>query len=333
MKPLLTVLTIVATAAGCLAATDESLDHRATLPPGGRFGIDVDFGSIEITTNATRDVVITVARTVDLGSEAREKAYLAERPVTFETEADRLVVRSRKGGGVFNRGNWGWGHTKLKGLYTVSLPADCSLDLHTSGGSIRVTGTQAAVKAHTSGGSLRFVGLRGPLDGGTSGGKIEVSESTGELLLNTSGGSIEVHGGSGTLNSATSGGSIRVRNFAGPARIRSSGGSLTLENVAGAVTGSTSGGSISAVIPSPFPGAVRLDTSGGSITVKLPEAAAFNLDASTSGGGVSSDLPVQMEGKKKRNQLKGPVNGGGPTVELHTSGGGIHVKAAPAALR
>jgi hypothetical protein len=41
---------------------------------------------------------------------------------------------------------------------------------------------------------------------------------------------------------------------------------------------------------------------------------------------VSSDLSVDTEGKPSRGRLKGPVNGGGKPVVLHTSGGSIQVR-------
>jgi DUF4097 and DUF4098 domain-containing protein YvlB len=80
------------------------------------------------------------------------------------------------------------------------------------------------------------------------------------------------------------------------------------------------------MLPSPIPGDVSLESSGGGVTVQVPGDAAFNLDAEASGGGVSCDLPITIQGKKKHDELKGAVNGGGPTLKLESSGGGIHVK-------
>ena len=108
------------------------------------------------------------------------------------------------------------------------------------------------------------------------------------------------------------------------AKLDTSGG-VTINSVRGKVKGETSGGSINVVLLSPVPGDIWLSTSGGGVTVNVPGDAAFNLNAETSGGGVSCELPVTIEGKKERNELKGAVNGGGPTLRLESSGGGIHV--------
>jgi hypothetical protein len=48
------------------------------------------------------------------------------------------------------------------------------------------------------------------------------------------------------------------------------------------------------------------------------------VDASTSGGSVSSDFPVPSSGN--RQSLRAAINGGGPLLQLRTSGGGIHIQ-------
>jgi hypothetical protein len=51
-----------------------------------------------------------------------------------------------------------------------------------------------------------------------------------------------------------------------------------------------------------------------------------NLDASTSGGRVWTDFAVPTSDDRHRNELRAPLNGGGPRLYLHTAGGGITVR-------
>jgi hypothetical protein len=53
-----------------------------------------------------------------------------------------------------------------------------------------------------------------------------------------------------------------------------------------------------------------------------------DVDARTSGGRVISDLPVVsiVQGEQKKNELRGKINGGGPLITAHTSGGNVHLK-------
>jgi DUF4097 and DUF4098 domain-containing protein YvlB len=321
----LTLLLLTLTSCAALAATEEQTNKTFQVSPGGKLVVDVDFGSIDVTTNTTDAVAVSVWRKVTRGSAEEEQKFLSENPVVLVQDGNTVTVRAHSKdkekfhwfGGLKNRN---------EAKYTIQVPAQFNAQLNTSGGGIAASDVTGEVKADTSGGGLQFARLHGPLNGDTSGGGIRVTDCEGPIKIDTSGGGIEVTGGSGTLNGDTSGGSITVKNFKGPASVDTSGGGITIENVAGKIKGDTSGGSIHAVLLSPVPGDVSLETSGGGITVKVPADAAFNLDAEASGGGVHCDLPITVQGKREHGELKGTVNGGGPVVHLETSGGGVHVE-------
>jgi hypothetical protein len=323
MKMILLVL--VLTSCAVFAATEEQTNKTFQVAPGGTLVVDVNFGSIDVSTSSTGAVVVSVWRNVSRGSAEQEQKFLAENPVVFTQDENTVTIRCRPK--LKESFHWFDGfanHNEAK--YTIQVPAQFNARLNTSGGGIAVSNLTGEVKADTSGGGLRFAQLHGTLNGETSGGGIHVTDCDGPIKIHTSGGGIEVAGGSGSLDGDTSGGAITVKTFKGPVSMHTSGGGITMENISGNLKADTSGGSIHAVLLSPLPGDVDLYTSGGGVTVRAPAAVAFNLDAETSGGGVSCDLPVTPEGKPGHDRIKGPVNGGGPIVKLGTSGGGIHVQ-------
>ena len=302
------------------AETEEKLEKTFPASAGGQLVVEVDFGSIEVSSNAVDEVSIHVWRRVSRGSKADEQSFLDERPVTFTQEGSTVTVRS-KGPALKN-----WkGKQRVEAKYVIAVPSQFGARLKTAGGSIDLRDLQGAFNASTSGGALKFARLRGPLDGRTAGGAIRMNDCDGALKIQTSGGRIDVSGGGGTLDGRTSGGSVAVKTFQGPVHVESDGGGIRLDDVAGKVYGATSGGSISASFSS-LTEPVNLQTSGGSVTLRAPANAAFDLDASTSGGGTSSELPVTITGKKAHDHLKGPVNGGGKPVVLRSDGGGVQVK-------
>jgi len=321
----LTLFLLALTSCAALAATEEQTNKTFQVSPGGTLVVDVDFGSIDVSTNSTDAVAVNVWRKITPGSAEEEQKLLSENPVVFVQDGNTVTVRAHLK--VKEKFHWFSGFkNRNEAKYTILVPAQFNARLNTSGGGIAASDVTGEVKADTSGGELRFTRLHGPLNGDTSGGGIHVTDCEGPIKIDTSGGEIEVTGGAGTLNGDTSGGSITVKTFKGSVSVDTSGGGITIENVAGKVKGDTSGGSIHAVLLSPVPGDVSLSTSGGGVTVKVPADAAFNLDAEASGGGVHCDLPVTTQGKRERDRLKGPVNGGGPVVHLETSGGGVHVQ-------
>lgn len=306
------------------AETEEQINKRFTVQAGGKLVIDVDFGSIDVTTNATSEVVVDVLRKVNRGNKADEESFLQERPITFSQDGNTVTIQSR----AKTKVNWSWrGTQRVDGKYAITVPAQFSAELKTAGGTIAVSDLTGEVKSGTGGGALKFLRVQGPVDGRTSGGGIHVTDCAGTLKINTSGGAIDLSGGSGSVSGKTSGGPIALKDFHGAAQVKTSGGGITIENVSGKVDGSTSGGPILASFASPLSDEVKLETAGGGVTLRVPEKSAFDLDASTSGGRVSSDLPVSSGDKPSRGRLKGPVNGGGKPVVLRTSGGSIHVKA------
>lgn len=144
------------------------------------------------------------------------------------------------------------------------------------------------------------------------------------LDLDTAGGSIEIDDLTGEIDARTSGGSISVGNINGNVSLNTSGGSISTEDIMGEIDAHTSGGSIRVTFARQPTKNASLTTSGGSITARLPSDVKIELDASTSGGRVRSEFDVN--GKIKKQRIRGTINGGGPQLELHTSGGSVHVE-------
>src|SRR5262249_4481045 len=227
MKLISTLL--LASGLAAWAQTEEQIHKQFTVHPGGKLIVDVDFGSIEVGTNANPEVAVDVSRKVMMESKAEEEAFLADRPVEISQQGDTVTVHSRAVPGAVKP----HGRTRTQAKYQILVPATCQAHLQTGGGGISVSDLSAKVKASTSGGSLAFAHLRGDLDGKTSGGSIRLRDCEGAQKVNTSGGSIESDGGSGKLEGDTSGGRITVMGFRGPVRVETTGGGLTFKDVAG----------------------------------------------------------------------------------------------------
>jgi len=305
------------------AATEETISKRLPAQQGGTLVVDVEFGSVEISTNATSEVTVDVWRKVKRGSKKDEEAFLRDRPVEILSDDGKFTVRSRA---KTKKKVWNWGGGSTEGKYTISVPSQFKATINTAGGSVAVNGLTGNVDANTAGGSLKFGAVTGAINGNTAGGSVRVDKSEGVMKLHTSGGSIHVAGSAGSLEGETSGGSVKVDGFRGSAKVQTSGGSLVLEGMQGGVEGATSGGSIRTVFVGPVSDSVKLSSTGGGITVRIPADSALNLDAEAVGGNVHSDLPVTVVGKIERDKLKGTLNGGGKPVTLRSVGGSIHVE-------
>jgi DUF4097 and DUF4098 domain-containing protein YvlB len=267
--------------------TVDTVRKSFTVEPGGRLVVDVGTGALDVTTTRGKDVSVEIVTRVSAGSKESETEFLRSHAVTFDHTGGTVTIRSPRRSA--SRSLFDFWRTRVSAnvRFSIAVPERFDADLDTAGGAIEVTGLSGTLRAETSGGSIRLDGCTGAAKVHTSGGSITVRAHRGDVKADTSGGGINVDGVTGSLHAETSGGAIR------------------------------------AVWPTAPTAASRLSTSGGSVTVSLPETAALDLDASTSGGGVHSDFSV--DGTRSRNHLKGRINGGGPLLYLHTSGGGVHV--------
>jgi Toastrack DUF4097 len=214
--------------------------------------------------------------------------------------------------------------------FRIAVPRQFDINVATSGGSISASQLKGEVVARTSGGSLHFDRIDGPVSGRTSGGGITLAGATGRAVVHTSGGSIRISDTTGDVDASTSGGSIWIDSASGRVKVHTSGGGIDARDISGAIDASTSGGSVTASLRGQLRQECRFYTAGGSINVSVPGDIHANLDASTSGGGVSTDFPVPYNDVRQHNELRAPLNGGGPLLYLHTSGGSIYVRRASA---
>lgn len=300
---------------------DEVIEETFKVGPGRMLSIDADLGSIEVRGGG-RDVQVTVIKGVnDVSRREAEALFDRYRVEMRETREGVEIIGRRR-----DRASW-WRRNQLQVRYRITVPERFNVDLRTAGGSIEIADLDGKARIKTSGGSLRVDNVAGPVEAETSGGSITARRLGDDARLHTSGGAITVEDAGGRIDANTSGGSIRVAGARGDVRARTSGGSIMLTGIAGAVDAHTSGGSVEAEIVGQVQRPVTLDTSGGSVTLRLDRNVRADLEARSSGGRVRLDFDADVRGEVKRDRISGALNGGGPLITLHSSGGGVSIRA------
>jgi len=339
------------------AATEPNLKKFFTVTPGGQLIVDVDRGSIDLSTGDVSDLEVEVIRIVTGKSVAKTEEILAAHEITFAQDGNKVEVHAKMKkdfNGLFNVGG-----LNLNVQYKISIPKKFNLDLKTAAGSVTVGDLVGELKARTAGGSLKFGNIEGPVNGNTSAGSIHLASANGPVAVKTAGGSIDlgkveadtvaetsagsitvkvakaklvVKSAGGSINlgeldgetmAETSAGSIEVKKSKAKLVAKSSGGSLSIDDALEAVDARTSAGSVTASFSAQPTSDCRLSTAGGSVRVKVAANLAFDVDAKTNGGQVKTDLPIDDGGGKNKSSLQGKLNGGGKALILKTSAGGI----------
>ena len=73
-----------------------------------------------------------------------------------------------------------------------------------------------------------------------------------------------------------------------------------------------------------------IHTGSGNVHIHLPDNAAFDADISTSSGTIDVGQPIEMtvQGRvgDSHKSIHGKVHGGGPTLQVRTGSGDIHIQ-------
>lgn len=129
------------------------------------------------------------------------------------------------------------------------------------------------------------------------------------------------------LDLRTTNGGVSVRNVRGQLGLTTTNGGITLENVEGDVHGETTNGGVNATLSGNGWQGQGLDlrTHNGGVRLALPDGYSAHLEAGTTNGGISCEFPVTVQGNITR-QLSTDIGGGGATLTLRTTNGGISIR-------
>ena len=144
----------------------------------------------------------------------------------------------------------------------------------------------------------------------TGDGKIDVAELKGDMDLHTGDGSINLDGVDGKLHATTGDGHIQANGRFDELALKTGDGHVEVR--------AKSGSSLAA--------GWRLETGDGSVSLEVPGDLAADVDLHTGDGHIDLDVPVQAEGRIRRNEIHGKLNGGGSLLTIRTGDGSIHLR-------
>lgn len=126
-------------------------------------------------------------------------------------------------------------------------------------------------------------------------------------------------------------GNAELRGVAGSVDLNTGDGNLDVEGRFDVLNLNTGDGNIESVVR---PGSMMkagwtLRTGDGNIRIELPEQFAADVDAHTGDGHINTDVPIATTtpaSDTDRQDLRGPINGGGQILQLRTGDGTIQIR-------
>lgn len=207
--------------------------------------------------------------------------------VEIEQRGNEVLVRARIEGS--ENGIVVFSSTHL--AVEVWLPRESDLIVDSVDGAVTVDDVSGRIEIETQDGALTASGLRGQIEVRTHDGHVELDHLDGSLRLEVKDGRSTIEGRFDRLDLESQDGSI----------------------VADVLPGSRLQESWS------------LRSQDGGIHLRIPRNLACTLDAHTQDGALSVDLPLKLQGRARRHELVGDLNGGGSILRLRCNDGSIRV--------
>ena len=226
-----------------------------------------------------------VAVTIERRADTQAEAEALK--VTADQTGNRVVIQAVKPERSDAQLQVGFHHGRSV-RFVVIVPRTTDLNATSGDGSISVSGITGRVDARSGDGSIATSDISGDVGLDTGDGSISANNVTGNLKINTGDGSVSIKGQPRGLMAHTGDGSVSVD-----------------------VTSATAAGDW------------ELTTGDGGIHVSLPANFNAQVDAHTGDGGIDATAFGLHTTGEDRNDLRGTIGSGGPTLRLRTGDGGI----------
>jgi Putative adhesin len=134
------------------------------------------------------------------------------------------------------------------------------------------------------------------------------------------------------VNVANTNGQVALTGLAGKVVAHTTNGGVTARGLTGGVEARSTNGVVNIDLASVGPEPISAKTTNGAVVVSLPESAKADVSASWTNGGIRVAPELKLEEtEKSRRRFEGRLNGGGTSIELQTTNGGIRLRPRTAA--
>jgi DUF4097 and DUF4098 domain-containing protein YvlB len=132
------------------------------------------------------------------------------------------------------------------------------------------------------------------------------------------------------LSLKTHNGGISIADVRGSIQFDALNGGVNLKNLGGDVEGKTMNGGLNVTLSGNRWDGTKLDarTTNGGVNVNMPQNYSAHFETATVNGHLNHDLPMTVRGNISDigKKLSTDIGGGGPTVHVETTNGGVNVK-------
>lgn len=302
------------------------IDERFDVSPGDQLMVKVSDANLEVVPGSSNEAhveVVLEGRDMD-----RARDYFKRLHFNVYQDGNTIWVETDPERNTFRMSFRDWkDHPRI--YVNVSMPENFSGDLRTSDGDIFVKRIIGDIQLRSSDGDIElgaaqsdYINIR------TSDGDIRSqSLQSDDIRVETSDGNITFEKvQAAELYARTSDGDIHLTSLDSDAEVRTSDGSIHIDAFLGTrLAARTSDGDIDLELGTTQFDAIKVTTSDGNISLLAP--ASISADLYLRGESVRLASAFDFEGRLKKNDAQGEINGGGALLEARTSDGRVTLSA------
>jgi DUF4097 and DUF4098 domain-containing protein YvlB len=307
LQRILVILTAALATCLPMQGMQRVVQQTYPLPKNGTVKIDTYRGFINVAVGDTPNVEISVRSLSQQEDEAEARSALDTLQLRIEQVGNeiRVVATNPVETGVR------LDIVELRKLeinFEIIVPSHCNLDLSTKEGGITVDSLVGNMKARTETGSIFFRQIQGNV----------VAESrAGDIVVSRCSGSVDLRAMQGN---------VRIGTVGGRATLETVNGDIEVMSAYNTVSAKASDGDISAGFAQ-IVGPSSIRTALGNVTAVLNPEDNFSIRAYSRWGKVINEFPAEsVSGKIQRSRLVGDYRGGGPQINIQSSGGSVRLK-------
>ncbi|MCM3878525.1 MAG: DUF4097 domain-containing protein [Vicinamibacterales bacterium] len=264
-------------------------------------------GDIRVTAGGAGEIDVKATKRARSGSDAESKRRLANTQIEVSATGNRVELRVES-----TPRTEGTGQVEFE----ITVPSDCTLDLHSISGDIFVTNVKGELRANAVSGDIRLDGTSRIASVKTISGDIDISGGGGDAAM-----TISTISGDLTATTLTAR-SLDINSVSGDSRISGFAGErVSARSLSGEFD---LGGSLAKG------GRYDVESHSGDIRLMLADQPGFEIDANTFSGQIRIDFAVTVEGPvRDRNRgprsVRGTYGDRSATVRVQTFSGEISV--------
>lgn len=303
-----------------LPATPGTQTHSIPALPGEKLNLDIDLGDVHIHSGDENEVQFTITQN---GRDIAQ--FLRHHQITLSRQGHEVSLRAT--------GDSSASTAQVDIEYEITVPRKFDVQLKDPTGNAQLSGLTGAIAAKIDAGNIEANTCAGTLDLSTRAGNVTLHQITAvahaaaedgnveaalcqsSITLQSRSGNIDTKDTADT-NANTNAGNILSKNCTGQLNAKTKMGNVEVRQFTGsAINAQTTTGNVMAEIDAAPKSPCTIKTEMGNAAVKIIRTAAITLTIGNPLGNVDSDIPA------------GPVNGGGPEVQVQSRMGNISVHA------